>query len=151
MATPSNFCSPLRKPAFGAMTRAVASIAAAAALVLLAHGPSLAGDNALVPPGAVPAQKHSVRPATQGNQLSPSALGMDTESHGYEPGEQTSDVNVPDKVQIGDNTLHFDAKKNDPTPPVGFEANGESIINKAPTEPALAPSYLGLRLTTPLH
>ncbi len=136
--------------------RALASLAVALALVLLTQGASLARDDLPVPPAGTPAKKpipakksSAVRPQT--TELSPAALGMDPKSRGYEPGDQKSDLKVPDHIQIGNNTLHFDAKKNDPTPPVGFEANGEAVINKAPAEPALAPSYLGLRLTTPIR
>jgi hypothetical protein len=81
-------------------------------------------------------------------ELSPSALGMETTSRGYEPGDEKA--KKPGEFDLGGNTLHIDADKKDPTPPVGFEANSQSVLNKAPTEPLLQPSYLGLRLTTPI-
>jgi hypothetical protein len=34
---------------------------------------------------------------------------------------------------------------------MGLEANGETVLNKAPAQPALKPSYFGLRLTTPMN
>jgi hypothetical protein len=88
--------------------------------------------------------------AASSSELSPSALGMDTgSSRGYEPGDDKA--KRPGEIQFGNNTLHFDADKKNPVPPVGLEANGQTVLNKAPTEPALHPSYLGLRLTTPIH
>lgn len=81
-------------------------------------------------------------------ELSPSALGIETTSHGYEPGDEKA--KKPGEFDLGGNTLHIDADKKDPTPPVGFEANSQTVLNKAPTEPLLQPSYLGLRLTTPI-
>jgi hypothetical protein len=82
------------------------------------------------------------------SELSPSALGIDQNSHGYEPGDEKA--KGPGVFDLGGNTLHIDADKKDPTPPVGFEANSQTVFNKAPTEPLLHPSYLGLRLTTPI-
>jgi hypothetical protein len=81
-------------------------------------------------------------------ELSPSALGMENNSHGYEPGDEKA--KKPGEFDLGGQTLHIDADKKDPTPPVGFEANSQTVLNKAPTEPVLYPSYLGLRLTTPI-
>jgi len=81
-------------------------------------------------------------------ELSPSALGIDQSSHGYEPGSEKP--KGPGEFDLGGNTLHIDADKKDPTPPVGFEANSQTVFNKAPNEPLLQPSYLGLRLTTPI-
>jgi hypothetical protein len=81
-------------------------------------------------------------------ELSPSALGIDQSSHGYEPGNEKP--KGPGEFDLGGNTLHIDADKKDPTPPVGFEANSQTVFNKAPSEPLLQPSYLGLRLTTPI-
>ncbi len=46
--------------------------------------------------------------------------------------------------------LHFDASRKDALPP-GVEANEQTVINKAPTEPTLKPNYFGLRLTTPIR
>jgi hypothetical protein len=85
-------------------------------------------------------------------ELSPAALGMDPgKSRGYEPGGDTSGLKRPGEFRFGDNTLHVDADKKDPTPPPGLEANGQAVLNKAPSEPLLQPSYFGLRLTTPLR
>jgi hypothetical protein len=81
-------------------------------------------------------------------ELSPSALGMETTSRGYEPGNEKA--KKPGEFDLGGQTLHIDADKKDPTPPVGFEANSQTVLNRAPTEPLLQPSYLGLRLTTPI-
>ena len=130
--------------------RAAATIAGA--VLLLSAGVCLAGDDTPRPPGSVPVKQPAhrvVSPKT--SELPPSALGIDTKSRGYEPGDEKSDLQVPDQIQLGNNTLHFDATKKDPDPPVGLEANGASVLNKAPAEPALQPSYLGLRLTTPMN
>jgi hypothetical protein len=81
-------------------------------------------------------------------EMSPSALGIDQSPRGYEPGDEKA--KGPGVFDLGGQTLHIDADKKDPTPPVGFEANGQTVFNKAPTEPLLYPSYLGLRLTTPI-
>ena len=92
----------------------------------------------------------TVKHDRKSRELSPDALGMNTRnSHGYEPGDKPD--RRPDEFKFGDNTLHIDANKNDPTPPVGLESNGQAVINKAPTQPALQPSYFGLRLTTPIR
>ena len=48
------------------------------------------------------------------SELPPSALGIDTKSRGYEPGDEKPDLKVPDQIKLGDNTLHFDATKKDP-------------------------------------
>jgi len=118
---------------------------------LLANGMARA-DDLPRPPGSIPTKNSSTRAAGPTiTELPPSALGMDTQSRGYEPGEEKSDLKLPDQIKLGNNTLHFDAKKQDPTPPVGFEANGEAVINKAPAEPALKPNYFGLRLTAPIR
>ena len=112
----------------------------------------MAGDDTPRPPGSVPVKQPAhrvVSPKT--SELPPSALGIDTKSRGYEPGDEKPDLKVPDQIKLGTNTLHFDATKKDLDPPVGLEANGESVLNKAPAEPALKPSYLGLRLTTPMN
>jgi hypothetical protein len=128
--------------------RAAATITGA--VLLLSAGVCLADDDSPRPPGAVPV-KQSAQRSVHTTELPPSALGIDTKSRGYEPGEEKSDLKVPDQIKLGNNTLHFDAAKKDPVPPVGLEANGESVLNKAPAEPALKPSYLGLRLTTPMN
>ena len=112
----------------------------------------MAGDDTPRPPGSVPLKQPAhrvVSPKT--SELSPSALGIDTKSRGYEPGDEKPDLKMPNQIQLGNNTLHLDADKKDPVPPVGLEANGESVLNKAPAEPALKPNYLGLRLTTPMN
>jgi hypothetical protein len=130
--------------------RAAATVAGAA--LLLSAGVCLADDATPRPPASVPVKHPAYRlvsPTT--SELPPSALGIDTKSRGYEPGDDKSDLKVPDQIKLGNNTLHFDATKKDPVPPVGLEANGESVLNKAPAEPALKPSYLGLRLTTPMN
>ena len=130
--------------------RAAATIAGA--VLMLSAGVCLADDDTPRPPGSVPVTQPAhrvVSPKT--SELPPSALGIDTKSRGYEPGDEKSDLKVPDQIKLGNNTLHFDATKKDPVPPVGLEANGESVLNKAPAEPALKPSYLGLRLTTPMN
>jgi len=130
--------------------RAAAIIAGT--VLLVSAGVCLAGDDTPRPPGSVPLKQPAhrvVSPKT--SELSPSALGIDTKSRGYEPGDEKPDLKVPDQIKLGDKTLHFDATKKDPVPPIGLEANGESVLNKAPAEPALQPSYLGLRLTTPMN
>jgi len=130
--------------------RAAATIAGT--ILLLSAGVCLAGDDTPRPPGSVPVKQPAhrvVSPKT--SELPPSALGIDTKSRGYEPGDEKPDLKVPDQIKLGNNTLHFDATKKDPDPPVGLEANGESVLNKAPAEPALKPNYLGLRLTTPMN
>jgi len=131
--------------------RAVATIVGA--VLLLSAGACWADDAAPKPPGTVPVRKSA--PAAirvpRTTELPPSALGIDTKSRGYEPGDEKSDMKLPDQIQLGGNTLHFDANKKEPTPPVGLESNGQAVINKAPSEPALTPSYLGLRLTTPMN
>ncbi len=58
---------------------------------------------------------------------------------------------MPNQFELGNDTLHIDADKMDPAPPAGLESNGQAVLNKAPAERALVPSYLGLRLTTPLR
>jgi hypothetical protein len=130
--------------------RTTASIAGT--ILLLSFGVCVADNAAPRPPASVPVKQPTYRlvsPKT--SELPPSALGIDTKSRGYEPGDDKSDLKVPDQIKFGNNTLHFDATKKDPVPPVGLEANGESVLNKAPAEPALKPSYLGLRLTTPMN
>lgn len=130
--------------------RAAATIAGA--ILLLSAGVCLAGDDTPRPPGSVPVKRPAHQVASpKTSELPPYALGIDTKSRGYEPGDEKPDLKVPDQIKLGDNTLHFDATKKDPVPPVGLEANGESVINKAPAEPALKPNYLGLRLTTPMN
>ena len=127
-------------------------MAAIAAAVLLSSGLVLAGDEAPRPPASVPVKKSApLAKVPKTTELSPSALGIETKSRGYEPGDEKSDAKVPNQIQLGNNTLHFDADKKDPVPPVGVEANEQSVLNKAPTEPALRPSYFGLRLTTPMN
>jgi hypothetical protein len=129
---------------------AVATVAGAA--LLLSVGISLADDNTPRPPGAVPVKKSAPALAIpKTTELPPSALGIDTKSRGYEPGDEKSDAKMPNQFQLGNNTLHIDADKKNPTPPVGLETNEQSVLNKAPTEPALKPSYFGLRLTTPMN
>ena len=130
--------------------RATATIAGT--VLLLSAGVCLADDNTPRPPGAVPVKKSAPAVAIpKTTELPPSALGIDTKSRGYEPGDEKSDAKMPNQIQLGNNTLHFDADKKDPVPPVGLEANGETVINKAPSEPALKPSYFGLRLTSPMN
>jgi hypothetical protein len=128
--------------------RATASIVGT--ILLLSAGVCVADNDAPRPSGSVPVKQPTYRLVPKTSELSPSALGIDTKSRGYEPGDDKSDLKVPDQIKFGNNTLHFDATKKDPVPPVGLEANGESVLNKAPAEPALKPSYLGLRLTTPV-
>ena len=124
----------------------------AGAILLVSTGVCLAGDDTPRPPGSVPVKRPAHQVASpKTSELPPSALGIDTKSRGYEPGDEKPDLKVPDQIKLGDNTLHFDATKKDPAPPVGLESNGASVLNKAPAEPALQPSYLGLRLTTPMN
>jgi hypothetical protein len=118
----------------GSTSRLCLTVAAAIAIGLVSSAASAAG-----------AKSKSTDNSTE---LSPSALGMDESSHGYEPGADK--LKSPGEFQLGGNTLHIDADKKDPTPPVGFEANSQTVFNKAPSEPLLKPSYLGLRLTTPI-
>jgi hypothetical protein len=136
------------------ISRALRTFAAVAAIAVLSTGAVIAAEStgALSKKPAVTAKKTAaVKSDRKSRELSPSALGMDTDkSHGYEPGDK-SDLKRPDEFKFGDNTLHLDANKNDPTPPVGLEQNGQTVLNKAPTEPVLQPSYFGLRLTTPIR
>ena len=128
------------------------AFASALAVALLSGGLALAGDEAPKPPASVPVKKSApLAKVPKTTELSPSALGMETKSRGYEPGDEKSDAKMPNQIQLGNNTLHFDADKKDPVPPVGLETNEQSVLNKAPTEPALKPSYFGLRLTTPMN
>lgn len=129
--------------------RAVATIAGA--ILLLSAGIGLADDTKPRPPGIVPVKKSAPVRVPQTTELSPSALGIETKSRGYEPGDDKPEAKLPNQFQLGNNTLHIDADKKDPTPPVGVQTNEQSVLNKAPTEPALKPSYLGLRLTTPMN
>jgi hypothetical protein len=130
--------------------RAAATIAGT--VLLLSVGICLADDNTPRPPGAVPVRKSAPTVAIpKTTELPASALGFDTKSRGYEPGDEKSDAKMPNQLQLGNNTLHFDADKKDPAPPVGLESNEQSVLNKAPTEPALKPSYFGLRLTSPMN
>src|SRR3954464_8623362 len=64
-------------------------------------------------------------------ELSPSALGMETKSHGYERGREKA--KKPGEFDLGGRTLHSAADKKDPIPPVGFETNSQPVLNKAPT------------------
>jgi len=124
----------------------------AGTLLLLSAGVCLADNDTVRPRASVPLKQPAhrlVSPKT--TELSPSALGIDTKSRGYEPGDEKPDLKLPNQIKLGNNTLHFDATKKDADPPVGLEANGESVLNKAPAEPALKPNYLGLRLTTPMN
>jgi len=124
----------------------------AGTVVVLSAGFCWADDATPRPPSSVPVKQPTHRAFTpKTSELPPSALGIDTTSRGYEPGDAKTDLKVPDQIKFGNNTLHIDAAKKDPVPPVGLEANGESVLNKAPAEPALKPSYLGLRLTTPMN
>lgn len=130
--------------------RATATIAGAG--LLLSAGVCLANDEMPRPPASVPVKQREhrvVSPKT--NELPPSALGIDIPSKGYEPGDEKPDLKSPGEIKFGNNTLHFDADKKNPAPPPGLEANEQSVLNKAPAEPALKPSYLGLRLTTPMN
>ena len=106
-----------------------------------------------VPPGSIPSAKKPPKAVEQtrpkSSELSADALGVNKSTHGYEPGDEKP--KGPGEFKFGDGTLHIDADKKDPTPPPGFEPNGQSVLNKAPNEPALQPSYFGLRLTTPIR
>ena len=131
--------------------RATATIAGA--VLVLSAGICLADDEAPRPPASVPVKRQPIHrvvsPKT--SELPPSALGIDIKSRGYEPGDEKSDLKVPGEIKLGNNTLHLDADKKAPAPPPGLEANEQSVLNKAPAEPALKLSYLGLRLTTPMN
>ena len=101
--------------------RAAATVAGT--ILLLSAGVCLADDDTPRPPGSVPVKQSAhrlVSPKT--SELPPSALGIDTKSRGYEPGDEKPDLKVPDQIKLGNNTLHFDATKKDPVPPVGLEA-----------------------------
>ncbi len=135
-------------PFSGQILSTLRTVTAIVAAVVLSTGAVLAGSST---DGAT---KNSapIRLDPKASELPPSALGMEAdESHGYEPGDDKSDTKRPGEFKFGDNTLHIDANKNDPVPPVGLESNGQAVINKAPTEPALQPSYFGFRLTTPIR
>lgn len=131
--------------------RAAASIAGV--VLVLSTGISLADDEAPRPPASVPVKQQPapwvVSPKT--TELPPSALGIDIRLRAYEPGDEKPDLKTPGEIKLGNNTLHLEADKRTPAPPPGLEANEQSVLNKAPTEPALKPSYLGLRLTTPMN
>ena len=118
------------------------------AAAVLSAGAVFAGDST----SAAANKSAPLSPGQKSSELSPSALGMNTDkSKGYEPGDEGRDIKFPDAIQFGDNTLHFDANKKDPVPPVGYETNEQTVINKGQTEPRFKPSYLGLRLTTPFR
>jgi hypothetical protein len=136
------------------ISRALRIFSAIAAIAVLSIGTAIAAEStgALPNKPVVTSKKAAaVKRDRKSRELSPSALGMENDkSHGFEPGDK-ADLKRPDEFKFGDNTLHLDANKNDPTPPVGLEQNGQAVLNKAPTEPALQPSYFGLRLTTPIR
>jgi hypothetical protein len=130
----------------------ISTAIAGAAVLLASNALSLAGDDIPRPPGSIPVKQSAPRAsAPMTTELPPSALGMDTQSRGYEPGDEKPGLKLPDQIQFGNNTLHFDANKKELIPPLGLEPNSQTVINKAPTESPLAPNYLGLRLTTPLR
>jgi hypothetical protein len=122
----------------GSAFRLCVTVAAAIAIAFVASATAMAGNSTGAQPKSV----------NKNTELSPSALGMEESSRGYEPGDEKA--KGPGVFDLGGQTLHIDADKKDPAPPVGFEANGQAVLNKAPTEPLLHPSYLGLRLTTPI-
>jgi len=118
--------------------------------LLLAGGTAAAGDDGPRPPAAIPVKK-SLSASVKGkaSELSPSALG-------YEDGtadasaDDASDLKIPNKLQFGNNTLHFDAEHKDNLPP-GIDANEQAVLNHATPNDSPLPSYFGLRLTTPMH
>lgn len=121
----------------------------AGTVTLLSVGVCL-GDNDTPRSFASVASKHPLSSPTT-SELSPSALGIDSRPRNYEPSDATQDLTVPSQIKLGNNTLHFDADKKHSAPPPGVEVNEHSVLNKAPAEPAFKPSYLGLRLTTPMN
>ena len=112
----------------GLILRALRTLPAIVATGLLSAGMALATESTASAPLKKPAvteKPAAVKSDHKTRELPPDALGMDTyNSHGYEPGDKPE--KRPDEFKFGNNTLHVDASKNDPTPPVGFEANGQS-------------------------
>ena len=141
-------------PSCWLISRALRTFSAIAAVAVLSTGAVIAAESTgSVPkkPAVTGKKAAAAKQDRKTHEMSPSALGIETDkSHGYEPGDKP-DTKRPDEFKFGDNTLHIDANKNDPTPPVGLEQNGQSVLNKAPNEPVLQPSYFGLRLTTPIR
>jgi len=135
-------------PFGGQILSSLRTIAAMAAAVMLSTGAVLAGSST---DGAT---KNSapIRLDPKASELPPSALGMeDDKSKLNLPGDEKSDLNIPDEIKFGNNSLHFDTSRKNAIPPVGVEADDQAVINKAPTEPQLKPSYFGLRFTTPIR
>jgi hypothetical protein len=148
VAIPAKICYKYKMPIGRRISCAFPAFASALAVALLSTGMALAAEST----GAATKKSLPAQLDRKSRELSPSALGMETDkSHGYEPGDDKSDTKRPGEFKFGDNTLHIDANKNDPIPPVGLESNGQAVINKAPTEPVLQPSYFGFRLTTPIR
>lgn len=117
---------------------------------MLAGGSASANENALRPPASVPVTKSA---SASGNttELPPSALGYDDgKSHAEAWEDDKSDVKIPNKWQLGPNTLHFDAENRNYYPP-GIDANEDAVTNKAAPSDSPLPSYFGLRLTAPMH
>ncbi len=108
---------------------------------VLSTGAVMAADST----GAAPKKS----PRVQSRELSQSALGMEPDKPALNTGDEP-DTKRPDEFQFGGNTLHIDASRKKSLPQ-GVEDNEQAVINKAPTEPALQPSYFGLRLTTPIR
>ena len=139
-------------PFSGRLPSALLTFLAFLVPALLAGGVALAGDDVPRPPAAIPVKK-SLPAAVKGkaNELAPSALGYDDgKSEADTSGDDTPDLKIPNAIQFGSNTLHFDAdRKNDL--PQGIDANEQAVINKAAPNDSPLPSYFGLRLTTPMH
>ena len=129
---------PSRQP----ISRALRTILAIAAAAALSTGTVVAGEST----GTVTKKP----PRAQPSELSQSALGMEPDKPALSAGDEKPDVKRPDEFQFGDNTLHIDASRKKSLPP-GVEENEQTVINKAPTEPVLQPSYFGLRLTAPIR
>src|ERR1041384_4245829 len=66
------------------------------AIGITANSVALAGSSTLKP---------------KSSELSPSVLGMEESSHGYEPGDEKA--KKPGEFDLGGNTLHIDADKKD--------------------------------------
>ena len=118
------------------------------AVAALSNGAALAGNAS----GAAANNSAPIRLDPKASELSPSALGMADDKVKLDTsGDEKPGLKIPDHITFGDNVLHFDTSRKNPIPRVGVEANDQAILNKAPEESPLKPSYFGLRFTAPLH
>ena len=137
-------------PAYGLFPRALRIVAVAIAAAALMRGAVLAADSPPTPPAAIPESSAPLPLNPKALELPASALGENDQSKSAPWGDEKPDLKIPDEIQFGDNTLHFDATRTEQLPP-GVETNEQAVINKGPTEPTLKPNYFGFRLTAPLR